>query len=318
MYIGGNPPIPEVTGAPATRSPVAACIQNALLQCAAQTARHCGAAAVFIYHDEDLRPVLQLPDDGPRVIQVVRRRPTGADAEPATPSQVCIPGVPLSRIGQVKIAVVLALARQMVKPGDIVVCVSGPPHSGVLDTVIVTQVGRELESLPFDPRDADHGIRPEVLDRVLQLASELGCEGREGRAVGTLFVVGDHRRVEALSGQLILNPFQGYPPEQRNILDPRLEETVKELSTLDGAFIVSGEGTLIAAGAMLKTSTTDDHGLPQGLGARHHAAAGITAATNAIALAVSQSTGSVTLFRRGRIIAQIDKPHSHPRPRWLV
>jgi DNA integrity scanning protein DisA with diadenylate cyclase activity len=136
--------------------------------------------------------------------------------------------------------------------------------------------------------------------------------------VGTLFVVGDHRRVEALSGQLILNPFQGYPPEQRNILDPRLEETVKELSTLDGAFIVSGEGTLIAAGAMLKTSTTDDHGLPQGLGARHHAAAGITAATNAIALAVSQSTGSVTLFRRGRIIAQIDKPHSHPRPRWLV
>ena len=82
--------------------------------------------------------------------------------------------------------------------------------------------------------------RPAVFERLLTLASELGLEGREGRPVGTLFVVGDSDRVLAQSHQLVINPFHGYPEAERNILDPRLEETIKEFSAIDGAFVDPG------------------------------------------------------------------------------
>jgi DNA integrity scanning protein DisA with diadenylate cyclase activity len=44
------------------------------------------------------------------------------------------------------------------------------------------------------------------------------------------------------------------------------------------------------------------------LGARHAAAAGITAVTNAIAVTVSASTGTVRVFRGGRMILEIERP----------
>jgi DNA integrity scanning protein DisA with diadenylate cyclase activity len=47
--------------------------------------------------------------------------------------------------------------------------------------------------------------------------------------------------------------------------------------------------------------------LPQGLGTRHTAAAAITQATDSVALAISESTGKVTLFRQGKIMTVIDK-----------
>jgi DNA integrity scanning protein DisA with diadenylate cyclase activity len=47
--------------------------------------------------------------------------------------------------------------------------------------------------------------------------------------------------------------------------------------------------------------------LPQGLGARHSAAASITAATKSIAMTVSESTGDIRIWRRGRMITEIEK-----------
>jgi len=46
----------------------------------------------------------------------------------------------------------------------------------------------------------------------------------------------------------------------------------------------------------------------RGLGARHQAAAAITAVTNSVAVRVSQSTGTVTIFRRGAIVTEIEEP----------
>jgi DNA integrity scanning protein DisA with diadenylate cyclase activity len=111
-----------------------------------------------------------------------------------------------------------------------------------------------------------------------------------------------------MSRQLILNPFQGYEEANRNILDPSLKETVKELSTIDGAFILRGDGVIESCGAFLKTTGQKESELPQGLGARHHAAAGITAVTDSIAVTVSESTGTVTVFRGGGLITEIEKP----------
>jgi len=125
--------------------------------------------------------------------------------------------------------------------------------------------------------------------------------------VGTIFVLGDSDEVLRHSEPLILNPFRGYPDDERNILDPQLTETVKEYATLDGAFIIRDDGVIEAAGRFLR-STIPGRPLPSGLGARHQSAAAVTAATQAVALAVSESTGNVTIFEKGKILFEIERP----------
>jgi DNA integrity scanning protein DisA with diadenylate cyclase activity len=201
-----------------------------------------------------------------------------------------------------------------------VVFVSGLAAAKTLDTVIVTEVGREYEIFASgaDLTANLPKILPQVIERVVDIASELGSEGREGRAVGAMFIIGDTDRVLPLTKQLVLNPFRGYPPAERNILDYSLEETVKELATLDGAFIVRDDGVMETCGTYVRTASQEEYELPRGLGARHHAAAAITAITDSIAVTVSESTGSVTIFRRGRIVTEIQKPRSTvEKPRLL-
>jgi DNA integrity scanning protein DisA with diadenylate cyclase activity len=178
----------------------------------------------------------------------------------------------------------------------------------------VLEVNREFESLVGGQEAGGNlepsSVRPEVLSRVVEIAIDLGSEGREGKAVGTLFVVGDEDTVLPLTNQRILNPFRGYPEEERNVLSVNLEETIKELATVDGAFVIKGDGTVVSSGTYLKTSALPDEAdAPRGMGARHQAAAGITFATNCMAVAVSESTGTVTIFRKGQIVTEIDKPH---------
>jgi DNA integrity scanning protein DisA with diadenylate cyclase activity len=151
------------------------------------------------------------------------------------------------------------------------------------------------------------GVRPEVFERVLTLATQLAAEGREGRPVGALFVLGDSGRVLAQSRRLVLNPFAGYPESELNILDPDLEETIKEFSALDGAFVVRGDGVVLTAGTQL-LPTVSHALLAGGLGTRHAAAAGITASAEAVALCVSQSTGTVSVFVSGKLLTDIHRP----------
>src|SRR5438270_12305356 len=123
--------------------------------------------------------------------------------------------------------------------GDRILCLGGLDGSGTIDTILVLDLGTEIElfsAWAAEPLPAD--VKPAVFERLLSLASELGLEGREGRPVGTVFVLGDSDRVLAQSRQLVINPFHGYPEEDRNCLDRRLEETIKEFSAIDGAFVI--------------------------------------------------------------------------------
>ena len=67
----------------------------------------------------------------------------------------------------------------------------------MIDTIIVLDMGKEIElfsAATAEPLPTD--VTPTVFERVLTLAGEsLGVEGREGRPVGTLFVIGDNDRV---------------------------------------------------------------------------------------------------------------------------
>jgi len=298
---------------PPQATPSANRITESLIRHVPAIAAGCRASAIFVYLDALHGETLPMPEDLKRRVVYVTKTAAEQQAQEARGADfIRVPNVPLTRMGQVKMAMFLALARGLVKRGDIVVCLSGIAQSGTLDTLIVTEVGREFEM--FTPTAGDHEtpshILPQVLERVIDIASELGSEGREGKPVGALFVIGDSERVLSLSRQLILNPFRGYPREERNILDPSLEETVKELSSLDGAFIIDGDGTIETCGAFLKTASQQEFELPRGLGARHHSAAAITAVTQAIAVTVSESTGTVTIFRNGRIVTEIEKPRS--------
>jgi DNA integrity scanning protein DisA with diadenylate cyclase activity len=137
--------------------------------------------------------------------------------------------------------------------------------------------------------------------RVIEIAGELAEEGREGKPSGTIFVLGDYEQVQHHCQQMIINPFAGYPESDRNILDPSLKETIKELSKLDGAFVIRGNGVIVSAGTYLRTRVPPAE-LPSGLGARHTAAAAITVVSRAVAVVLSESTRRVSIFKSGERI----------------
>ncbi|RMD55612.1 MAG: hypothetical protein D6828_04370, partial [Nitrospirae bacterium] len=70
-------------------------------------------------------------------------------------------------------------------------------------------------------------VNPETLYEVVVLAVEIAREGREGRKIGTMFVVGDTEEVLNRSKCLILDPLYGHPNEVKSIYDFNLRETVK-------------------------------------------------------------------------------------------
>lgn len=290
-------------------------MSRSLVRHAHAIAREVGARVVLLYADvlEDGADLGDLIEDVDfRVILASKRigfRP------PAGWEEVCsvvrVPEISMTRSGQIKVATLIASAERLVQQGDRLVCLTGLDGSGTIDTIVVLDLGAEREmfaDLTADPLPAD--VQPAVFERVLILASELGAEGREGRPVGTLFILGDSDQVQAQSRQLVFNPFQGYPEEQRNILDPKLEETIKEFSAIDGAFVIRGDGVVLCAGRYLAPLVGRVEALPQGLGARHEAAVGITATTECVAMSVSQSTGTVSVFKSGRLLADIQKPRN--------
>jgi len=219
-----------------------------------------------------------------------------------------IPEVPLGRINQIKMAIIQALSKGLVKKGDKWVCLSGIPQSKALDNLLVLEFGKEFELIASsDLPVLSEIVMAEVFDTVLSLALEISLEGKEGRKpIGTIFVLGKHEDVLKFSHPMVINPFQGYPEEERNILDPRLKETIKEFSSIDGAFIFREDGVILAAGRHLDASGENVE-IPLGLGSRHRAAAGITSLTDALAIVVSEETGGVRIFHHGKIFMEIEK-----------
>jgi len=219
-----------------------------------------------------------------------------------------IPSVEFSCIGLIKIAAMKGLFSGIVKDEDKIVFVTGTHKIGSFDSIIVVDIGKEFEILASSSvSDIAENLKPEVFEAVLNLSLELASQGREGKPVGTIFVIGDHEKVLQLSRQMIINPFQGYPEEERNIMDPALRETIKEFSAVDGAFVIREDGVVMAAGRHL-SAALEKEDFPHGLGSRHVAAAGITSVTDAAAIVISESTGEVRIFKKGNIFMEIEKP----------
>jgi DNA integrity scanning protein DisA with diadenylate cyclase activity len=173
------------------------------------------------------------------------------------------------------------------------------------DTLMQMRIGGSLDDrLTIEGVKLGDEFNSQVVDALIQLALQVGQEGFEGHPIGTIITIGDHTSVMEKSRQMTINPFQGLSEAERNVLDPKIREAIKNFSVLDGAFVIREDGVVLAAGRYLSASD-DSVKIPLGLGARHAAAASITSMTKCIALVVSQTSGAVRLFKSGNIVLEL-------------
>jgi DNA integrity scanning protein DisA with diadenylate cyclase activity len=202
----------------------------------------------------------------------------------------------------------LAVLEKSVNLDESVLCLTGVAGSERIDTILIANPRRDFPWLPDgDPKGDVHFAAPREVARVIEIALRFAAEGREGRPIGTIFVIGDGDDLAPCVRQLVLNPCEGHANERRNIHNPQFLETLREFAAMDGAFIVSNKGVVESAGTYLDAPGFS-HKLAPGLGARHTAAAAITASTPATSVVVSESSGTVTVFHDGQTILELEKP----------
>ncbi len=212
---------------------------------------------------------------------------------------------------RMSLALSAAVASEKLRAGaDVVALYNGieaeqgkPEH---IDSLSVIHLGEHLERLSAQElRKLDTKVPLETLRAVVDLAAEIGREGREGKPVGTMFVVGDTRKVMSMARPINFNPFRGYSEAERDIRDRKVREQIKDIAQLEGAIIIRRDGVAVAA-CMFLDVLAEGITLSKGLGTRHWAAAAISRKTDAIAVAVSQSSGTVRIFQDGRVVLRIE------------
>jgi DNA integrity scanning protein DisA with diadenylate cyclase activity len=199
-----------------------------------------------------------------------------------------------------RIAIIIGLSRSLIRGDEKVCCVASNLQNRTLNAVFTVDIKQEFFPIfTSETQFLMQNIKPEVLERILSIALEISVEGREGKPVGCLFVIDDVEKIKEISKSLVLNPFFSYEEKERNILNPFMDETVKEFSTIDGAFVIREDGVIESAGTLISTL---EHkiAMPSGFGTRHVAAAVISWASECIIIVGSQSIHRATLFQKGR------------------
>lgn len=219
---------------------------------------------------------------------------------------------------QMSVALLEAVATDKLKSGAHVVAI----YNGIaveldrpeqVDSISVIHLGEHLERLTAaDLRKLDTQVPLETLRAVVELATEIGQEGREGKPVGTMFVVGDTDKVLTMSRPLNFNPFRGYSRKERDIRDRKVREQIKDIAQLEGAIVIRRDGVAEAACMYIDAPAPKDTvAVSKGWGTRHISAAAISKQTKAVAIVVSQSSGRVVIFQNGMVMLQIE-PFARP------
>ncbi len=257
--------------------------------------------------------------DAPPPIDLLARRPIRRRIVVATHSEkiaatcedeglrtVLVPAYAFDRFEKIKVALAACVSGRLMENGDRVLCLAGPPHSNAINTCLFTHIGEDSEErAALAVLGAGQEFAPQVLEAVLNIVLSIGHEGFEGAPVGTIFVVGDCTTVMEKSRQLTLNPFQGYSEDERNILDPRVREAIKNFCLLDGSFVIREDGVVLAAGRYLQSARDLDIDLPLGLGTRNAAAMAVTKVSRAIAFVVSKTSGAVRIYKNGELALEL-------------
>ena len=262
-------------------------------------------------HDlaEAMRVVAATPSR--RTSEVLRA--TGADV-------VYLPARILSKFRQAQHAVSMAAHDGKIISGEMIACAVGHDGSG--------EGGDLVLLMDVDPNAVDiavhelvkltDGIKPDVLEAAIAVACRIGQASHRGRRIGAMLALGDSENVLADSRQLVFNPFRDRDEKERMLTDPAIHGMLVELSKLDGAFVVRGDGLIRTAGTFL-TPGSALISLPPGLGTRHATAAKVSARTRATVVTVSAGDGNVRIFSHGEVVLQMDPsvefpPAPRPQP----
>jgi hypothetical protein len=268
-------------------------------------ARSLGVRRVLVQADElgDIR-LIERVRESESLIWVTRQSALPPGGDPDTDIVIPIPDSALNRLSRVHLAFLLAVLNGWVDRSETVLCLSGIVGSGHLDTLFLSNPSQDL---PWLKKLAPTGTASGQLGRLLTIAVRLAAEGREGKPVGTVFVHGDPTRLAPYLRQLVLNPCAGHPDEALDIANPEIFETLREFAAMDGAFVVD-PGGIVRAAAVFLNAPIGNLPMRPGLGARHAAALAATRDTGAVAVVVSSSSGTITVFQEGRLILELEKP----------
>ena len=199
-----------------------------------------------------------------------------------------------------------SVADDVLAPGANVVAIYSGFEAGRVDSVSVIHLDEHLRKLTVrDLRRLETSVPLDTLKTVVDLAVEIGQDGREGKPVGTMFVVGSTQAVMQRCHPTTFDPMKGYKKSERNLSDRRVREGIKEIAQMDGAFVIASDGTVTAAAQYIDASA-DGITLSKGLGARHWSAAAISRKTKAVAVAVSETNGTVRIFQNGDVVLRIE------------
>ena len=203
-------------------------------------------------------------------------------------------------------AVLASVAAEIIKPGSTIVSIYSGFDTEDIDTISVLKLTERLGRLTArDLRKLETKVPLDTLKTVVDLAVAIGREGREGKAVGTMFIVGDHKKVLDESRPGGFDFVKGYTRKERNIFDGKVREGLKEISQLDGMFIIAADGTVEGSARIIDTSPVEIT-MTKGLGSRHFSGAAISKNTKAIAVVVSQTSGTVRIFQNGEVVLRIE------------
>lgn len=270
-------------------------------------AKGVGADAVLLLIDDSVDwQAIKQHADGEKVVVAVETAEQVVGAVEAELPTVLLETTEVPVYDRLSQALLKAIADEMLAPASRVVALYSGFEARTLDSISVIDLNDHLGRLTVrDLRQLETRVPLDTLQTVVNLALEIGREGREGKPVGTLFVVGDHAKVRKMSHPASFDPVKGYSRKERNLKSARVREGIKEIAQMDGAIIVAADGTVEAAAQYLDASAADIT-LSKGLGARHWAAAAITRATKAVAVAVSESSGTVRIFQSGEVVLRIE------------
>ncbi len=203
-------------------------------------------------------------------------------------------------------ALLEAVADDILVPGAEVIAIYSGFEAGKIDSVSYIHLEEHLGKLTArDLRQLETSVPLDTLKTVVDLAVEIGRGGREGKPVGTLFIIGDTRKVLQFCHPAGFDPVRGYKRAERDLCDARIREAVKEIVQLDGAIVVSADGKVERACQIVDASHANLT-LSKGLGTRHWAGAAISRVTKAISVVVSETNGTVRLFINGEVMLRIE------------
>ncbi len=222
-----------------------------------------------------------------------------------------LPHSKMTPLGQVHIGLFLSVLKGYVELNQTVVCLTGVAGSSRLDMLLLANPQRDFpwfrRRLMEASENALQFIPAETFARILEIALRFATEGREGRPIGTIFVIGEPDKIKPHVRQLIHNPCRGHAKRIRSIHNPDYFETLRELAAIDGAFVVSRRGVVESAGVYLDAQVKRSR-LTSGLGARHAAALAMSKAVECVTVVISESSGTVTMFHSGQKLLELESP----------